>query len=85
MSASRESRAVQAAWNDSSSSSANGRISVRRPRPFGTFVPVTGFTAISRSRTAQPKKEDREARKRLTEDSAKPDRFRATRARTTST
>jgi choline dehydrogenase len=33
---------VQAAWNDSSSSSANGLISVRRPCPFGTRVPVTG-------------------------------------------
>ena len=83
-SASRSSRADAAMWNDSSSSSANGRISVRTPRPLGTRVPVTGLVAMSRSRTAQAKNADSDARKRFTDDSASPDLLSAIRARVTS-
>lgn len=56
-------------WKDSSSSSANGRISVRVPRPLRTRVRVTGFDAISRSRTAHAKDDDKDARTCLTDDS----------------
>ena len=70
-SASRWSRADAAMWNDSSSSSANGRITAPTPRPLGTRVVVTGLLAISRSRTAQPKNADRDARNRFTDDAGR--------------
>ena len=65
MSARCSSRAATDMWKDSSSSSANGRISVRTPRPLGTRVRVTGFEAINRSLTAQAKNDDREAQRGL--------------------
>jgi len=49
----------------------------------GIRVPVTGFTAINRSRTAQAKNAESEARNRFTEDSASPDRLSAINARVT--
>ena len=57
---------------------------MRTPRPLGTRVPITGLAAISRSRTAQPKNADKEARNRRTDDSASPDRFNAINAPVTS-
>jgi len=39
---------------------------------------VTGLLAIGRSRTAQAKNAERDARKRRTDDSASPDWFRGT-------
>ena len=49
-------------------------LDVRTPPTFGTRVPVTGLAAIIRSRTAQAKNDDSEARNRRTDDSASPDR-----------
>jgi hypothetical protein len=50
----------------------------------GTRVPVTGLAAINRSRTAQAKKDDNEARNRLTDDAASPERLSAINVRVTS-
>ncbi len=57
---------------------------MRTPRPLGTRVPVTGLVVISRSRTAQAKNADSDARKRFTDDSASPDLLSVIRARVTS-
>lgn len=72
------------AYTRSSSSSEYGNISTRGAPTFGTRVRTTGLNAIIRSRTAQAKNADSEARKRRTEASAYPSRLNETSARCTS-
>jgi hypothetical protein len=67
--------------SSSRSCSPKGYISVRGACDRDTRVAVTGLTAVSRSRTAQAKKDDSEFLVRRTDASAKPCRLHPTSAR----
>ena len=67
------SRAATVMWKDSSVLCERPDLG-SPPRPLGTRVRVTGFDAISRSGTAQAKTDHKDARNRLTDDSASPER-----------